>query len=304
MVEPVRGIVFDVKRYALHDGPGIRVTVHLKGCPLSCWWCHNPEGQDFNPRLLFRGNRCIACDRCLCSCPRGAISAEEGRMTTDSNLCLACGRCAEACPSGAREICGREMSALDVVEAVMKERIFLEQSGGGVTLSGGEPFEQPEFVYAILEECKRRGIRTAIDTSGFAEADVLLDTTSLTDLYLYDVKHMDPERHKEYTGVDNDIILSNLRKLRESGAAIVARMPFIPGVNTDDVNLRATGEFLAKVGGVAALSLLPYHSAAEDKHGRWGMDYRLSGALPPTEYSLRRAAGIIEGCGVKVAIGG
>jgi pyruvate formate lyase activating enzyme len=298
------GEVFDIKRYTLHDGPGIRVSVHLKGCPLSCWWCHNPESQSFSPQLLFRGEKCIACDACIDACPNGAVSASGGKMSTNPEACEGRGACADVCPSGAREICGKEASVGEVMAAVLKERIFFEQSGGGVTLSGGEPLGQPEFAMAILRECRRLDIPTAIDTSGFADADTLLGTIPLTDLYLYDIKHMNPEKHREYTGVDNEAILSNMAKLGEGGGAINARMPFIPGINADEGNVRKTGEFLSRIRGVTGLNLLPYHNAAEDKHNRWGMDYRLSGTYSPTENSLRRAAEIIEGFGVRVAIGG
>jgi pyruvate formate lyase activating enzyme len=299
------GIVFDIKRYALHDGPGIRVAVHLKGCPLSCWWCHNPESQSFVPQLLYRGERCIACDACIGACGNGAISAFGGAMFTDPAKCRGNGDCAGVCPSGAREICGRSLGVGDVMTEVLKERIFFEQSGGGITLSGGEPLCQPEFAAALLTECKRRGIHTAVDTSGFVDPELLLGVIPMTDLFLYDIKHMNPEKHMKYTGVDNDIILSNMSKLGEGGAVINARMPFVPGVNTDDENLGAAGDFLAGVRGVTQLNLLPYHSAAEDKHNRWGMEYRLRGVTyPPAENSLRRAAEIIEARGIRAVVGG
>jgi pyruvate formate lyase activating enzyme len=190
------------------------------------------------------------------------------------------------------------------MKAVLKDRIFFEQSGGGVTISGGEPLSQFDFTMALLEECRRNGINTAIDTCGFVDAQNLLDAAPLTDLFLYDIKHMDPEKHREYTGVDNEIIKSNLVRLGESGARINARLPFVPGVNTDEANLRAAGEFLSRVKGVELVSLLPYHSAAEDKHKRWSMEFKLRGAYPPTENMLASAAAIMENCGVKTAIGG
>jgi pyruvate formate lyase activating enzyme len=214
------------------------------------------------------------------------------------------GRCADVCPSEARELCGREMSVAEVMAVILKERIFFEQSGGGVTLSGGEPMMHFDFIMELLEECGKNDIRTAIDTSGFADGGALIETVPLTDLYLYDVKHMDPGKHREYTGADNDVILSNLAKLGESGARINARLPFIPGVNTDEANLRAAGKFLSCVRGVSSVNLLPYHSAAEDKHDRWGVEYRLRGVYPPTENSLVSAAKIIESYGLLTAIGG
>lgn len=283
MSSEAKGIVFDIKRYTLHDGPGIRVSVHLKGCPLSCLWCHNPESQSFLPQLLVKPERCISCGSCS-----GLGNAES----------------AGACPSGARELCGVSMSVGEIMEVVLKESIFFEQSGGGLTLSGGEPLSQPEFALAVLEACKTLEINTCIDTSGFAAPDALMQSAKLTDLYLYDIKHMDPEKHRYYTGADNAAILENMLRLGESGAAINARMPFIPGVNTDEANIRAMAEFLSRVKGLTGLNLLPYHSAAEDKHGRWGMEYRLKGTYPPTENSLQKAAKIIESYGIKTAIGG
>jgi pyruvate formate lyase activating enzyme len=196
------------------------------------------------------------------------------------------------------------MKVSDVMREVLKERVFFEQSGGGVTVSGGEPLSQPEFVTGFLMACKKEGLRTALDTSGFASPSVLLSTAPFTDLYLYDVKIMNSGKHRQYAGVDNEIILSNLLKLSETGARIWARTPVIPGVNSDETNLRETGEFLSLVRGVEQLNLLPYHSSAEDKHNRWRMDYTLSGTHPPTEQSMRRAVEIIEDCGVKAIIGG
>jgi pyruvate formate lyase activating enzyme len=196
------------------------------------------------------------------------------------------------------------MEITEVMDEIVKELIFFEQSGGGVTISGGEPLCQCDFVLGLLKECKKRGVRTAIDTCGFVDSGSLMASAPLTDLFLYDIKHMDPEKHRKYTGVDNGIILSNLTKLGDIGAKINARMPFIPGFNTDEPNLRAMGRFLAGVKGVTSLSLLPYHNAAEDKHKRWGMTFKLKGTYPPTENALSAAASITESCGVRTVIGG
>jgi pyruvate formate lyase activating enzyme len=196
------------------------------------------------------------------------------------------------------------MSVAYVMGELLKERIFFEQSGGGVTLSGGEPLLQHEFAMALLVECKKNNIHTAVDTCGFVNSAGMLETVPYTDLYLYDIKHMDSERHRLYTGADNDVILSNLVKLGESGASINARMPLIPGINADEENLRATGAFLARVRGLTRLSLLPFHSVAQDKHDRWNMEYHLRGVFSPTENLLTSSARIIESCGVSTVIGG
>lgn len=278
-----KGIVFDIKRYALHDGPGIRVSVHFKGCPLHCDWCHNPESQKFEPQVLFRPDKCIHCGTC------------EGKNEADA---------AKLCPPEAREMCGTEMSVGDVMKQIEKERVFFDQSGGGVTLTGGEPLAQPEFAASLAAECASRRIGVAVDTCGFASWSAFEGVLPYTDLFLYDIKHMDPEAHKKYTGVDNALILENLKKLGESGARIFARLPFIPGINTDDAEIEAAASFLAGVRGVEHVNLLPYHSAASDKHARWGMEFRLGEIFPPTSNSLNRASEIFGRHGLTTVIGG
>ena len=299
----VTGTVFDVKRYTLHDGPGIRVSVHFKGCPLSCLWCHNPESRLPIPQVLFREERCIACGACIGSCPRGAVSISNGVLMT-SALCSGSGACADICPSGARELCGRELTVDNVIARILRDRVFFDQSGGGVTLSGGEPFYQPEFATALLKECRRHEIHTSVDTCGFVSRSVLLEALPFVDLFLYDIKHMDPEKHREYTGVDNEVILSNLKMLGEAGVLIHARMPFIPGLNTDEKNMHSVGAFLRGVRGVVKVNLLPYHTAAEDKHRRWNVEFKLKNLRAPSVDMLRRGAAVLEGYGLKVEIGG
>lgn len=304
MGELEQGLVFDIKRYAIHDGPGIRTTVHLKGCPLSCWWCHNPESQSMLPELLYKPERCIGCAACVAACEYGAVYASEQGYPTDLLKCRGSGGCADVCPADARELCGRAMSVPDLMKVLLKDRLFYEQSRGGVTFSGGEPLMHPSFVMEALRACRHEEIHTAMDTCGFVAEGTLLETVPLTSLYLYDLKFMNPQQHIKYTGVDNELILSNLIKLGEAGAAINARIPFIPGVNSSDEEMDRMGEFLGAVQGITQVNLLPYHAVAAGKHRRWGLDYKLEDALPPTEHSLRKAAAILERHSLKVRIGG
>lgn len=296
------GIVFDIKRYAIHDGPGLRTTVHLKGCPLSCWWCHNPESISMTPVVLFRAVRCVGCGECVKACPQGALAAGEGGLARDTALCDGCGICADVCPSGAHELCGRKMSVEELMTELRKDEIFFRD--GGVTFSGGEPLLQPEFLTAVLRACGREGYHRAVDTSGFVDGATLLQTARQTDLFLYDLKHMDPGKHRLYTGADNTVILENLVLLAGSGAKINIRFPFMPGLNSDETNVRALAAFVSGLEGITQVNILPYHTVAKGKHERWSMDYRLPQLLPPDERQTRWAAEIIESYGLPVHIGG
>lgn len=296
------GIVFDIKRYAIHDGPGLRTTVHLKGCPLSCWWCHNPESISMSPVVLFRGSRCVGCGECVKACPSGALTVEDGGLARDAALCEGCGICADVCPSGAQELCGRKMSVEDLMVELRKDEIFFRD--GGVTFSGGEPLLQPEFLTAVLQACGQEGYHRAVDTCGFVASETLLQAAKHTDLFLYDLKHMDPDKHRLYTGADNTVILENLVLLAGSGAKINIRFPFMPGLNSDEANVRALAAFVAGLDGITQVNILPYHTVAKGKHERWSMDYRLPQLLPPDEQQTRRAAEIIESYGLPVHIGG
>ncbi len=300
-----QGIVFDVKKYSIHDGPGIRTTFFLKGCPLSCWWCHNPESQSGLPAVSYRPERCIGCGACARSCPRGAIAPTPEGFAADPAKCDGCGACADACPSGARELCGRSWTPERVLGEAEKDRPFYDESGGGVTFSGGEPLMQPEFLTECLDRLGAVDLHRAVDTSGFADPRILRDVAERADLFLYDLKHMDPEKHRLYTGVDNSLILENLIALSRGGARVWIRIPLIPGVNDDPENLDATARFVAGLPRrVEQVSLLPYHASGRSKFARWGMEDRLGDLLPPTEHQLRASAGRIERYGLPVRIGG
>ena len=227
----VEGLIFSIQRYSLHDGPGIRTIVFFKGCNLRCLWCHNPESQSAVPELMSYPDKCRNCGACTAFCSKAFTDA-----------CSKCGSCASVCRYGAREKCGKKESADDVFDVILKDRDYYEVSGGGVTLSGGEPLLQPEFAAAILEKCRENGIHTAIETAGNVPSETLERLMPLTDLFLYDIKCIDTELHKNLTGVSNDLILSNARLLQNSGAEVIFRMPVVPGFNDSEIG--AVSEFV------------------------------------------------------------
>ena len=258
------GRVFDIQRFSIHDGPGIRTAVFFKGCPLRCAWCHNPESQRPGPELLFYAHKCKGCGKCAAVC-----------SYTHTDSCAACGRCAAACPHGAREISGYEISTDDVLAKVLRDRAFYETSGGGVTLTGGEPLAQPDFALELLQKCKANGLRTAMETSGYAPWETFSRLLPYLDLVYYDIKGIDPALHQKNTGVDNGIILANAERLKKSGKEVVFRMPYIPGYN--DGELAAVRAFA----GEFPLQLMPYHATGESKYAALGRAYPAAGTQPP-----------------------
>jgi pyruvate formate lyase activating enzyme len=288
----ITGSIFNIQRYSTADGPGLRTTVFMKGCPLSCSWCHNPESQSPMTQLLRMENRCMACGRC--SDEEVAAGDTSARAAADL----------EACPTGALQQVGREVAAADLVKEVMRDRIFFDDSGGGVTLSGGEPLMQFDFLVDVLDRLRARGVHTALDTCGFAPWADLQAAAERASLVLYDLKLMDEVRHRQATGQSNRAILENLRNLARVHDQIWIRVPIIPGVNDDAVNLEATARFLAPLQGVRQVDLLPYHPTGVAKFARLGKSYALAGTPTPTQQRLEELAAIFRARGLTTTLGG
>lgn len=298
------GRVFNIQRCSVHDGPGIRTTAFLKGCPLSCSWCHNPEGIDETPVMMISADRCLACGACVEACPVEEGGAAPAGAPWDRNCCTRCGSCVEACPADARELVGRDFEVGDLIDTLERDRVFFDISGGGVTFSGGEPLAQAGFLTECLRECRRRGLHTAVDTCGFAPRSTILGVANLANLVLYDLKHMDPIRHHSQTGADNRVILDNLRALSESGANIWVRIPLIPGFNDDPVNIEATGDFLEQLPRRHRVFLLPYHGIADSKRSRLEETGDRAGLAPPDAEARRTVAEKLARHDLEVTVGG
>ncbi len=300
------GMIFDIKRYAIHDGPGIRTTLFLKGCPLNCPWCQNPEGKSPEPELIWRGWHCLGCEDCLGSCPQGALALSGDGLVIDRVRCNACGQCVSMCHSGALEMIGRNLTVGQAMDEIEKDSVFYDESGGGVTFSGGEPFMQPEFLGDILEACRKKGIATAVDTSGYVQKDVLLRMLDDIDLLLWDLKIMDEARHRRLTGVNNRLILENLKTVVAGGCPTVVRFSLVPGVNDDRANVKALGEFVSTLDGTGRVDILPYHGAGVGKAerlGRGGEAETFKVKSPPPE-ALQSVKEYLSGLGLEVRIGG
>jgi pyruvate formate lyase activating enzyme len=299
----IEGRVLRIERFAIHDGPGIRTTVFLKGCPLRCAWCHSPESQLSSPEFMPRAERCVRCGACTAVCPHHAVqpAADGGMVTPDA--CDTCGACAEACPTGARELVGRSMSVDALMAEIERDRIFYDESGGGVTFSGGEPLMQPVFTLEMLAACRAAGVHVAVDTCGQVDPDVLMEAAGDADLFLFDLKIIDEDRHRAFTGASNFRILQNLERLAAVHSQVLVRFPLIPGVNDDDENVRAMGAFLASLH-LTRVDVLPYHRAGLAKYERLQRPYRLGHVQPPSTDQVARAVRLLEGCGLIVRPGG
>jgi pyruvate formate lyase activating enzyme len=300
------GVIFNIQRYSIHDGPGIRTTVFLKGCPLRCLWCQNPESQIARPEVFFVRENCTGCGACVRACPEGAIELVGDRSRTNRDVCTGAGKCAEVCPNEARNLMGRHVTAGEVLDEVAADDIFYQRSGGGATLSGGEPLAQPEFASAVFRLCRDASIHTTLDTCGYAPWETMRRVLEHVDLVLYDFKHMDPEQHQGYTGVSNELILENAKRIHhELGIPMLARVPVIPGYNDTAANVDATARFVAsELGNPIMVHLLPYHRLGEAKHERMEQPGRSIAAQPPSDEDMEGIREVFESFGLTVRLGG
>ena len=293
------GIVYNIQRMSTKDGPGLRTTVFLKGCPLHCPWCSNPESQSFKPQLMFFSNLCVGCGACERICPNGAVVKIGDVYNRDRSVCTDCGLCVESCPSKAREMSGKRMTVEEVMRVVDSDSLFYDNSGGGVTLSGGEVLAQAAFALDLMAACKRYGIHLALETSGFGKREDLLALADAADCLFYDVKHTDDDVHRELTGQGSGLILDNLDAVLDRAAGkLTVRLPLIPGLNDDEGHLENFARTIKALGRVQAVELLPYHRLGKNKYALLGRAYALESLGPMSKEDLaRRAAFVAERLG-------
>ena len=294
-------LLLSVQKFSVHDGPGIRTTIFFKGCPLRCGWCHNPESQNFSAELLYDREKCSGCLACISSCPVQAIRPGGNAALTDRKLCVACGKCAEVCLSSARALAGAPWSEAKLLDEIFQDQVFYEQSGGGVTFSGGEALCRIDVLEALAAACKLRGLHVAVDTCGHVPTENVRRILPYTDLFLYDLKHLDPEAHRRHTGQDNRLILDNLRLLSDAGAAILLRLPLIEGVNADPRHIESLLDLVATLR-IRQIHLLPYHNTGSSKYAKLGRASSEYAAPSPEKLAAIREQ--FAAAGLPTVIGG
>jgi pyruvate formate lyase activating enzyme len=303
VAEAIAGNIFDVQRFSIHDGPGIRTVVFFKGCPLHCPWCSNPESQNSTPELLYSRSRCLRCGSCVSVCPEEALALADDGVIIERSRCVPCDECSQACPSGVLRLAGRRVTAAEVLDEVARDSIFYQHSGGGMTLSGGEPLVQPDFALALLEGARALGFHSAVETNGLTSPEIIRRVLSQTDLILYDIKHMHSARHRAATGETNTAILENARLAATLGSEMMIRVPVIPGFNDDLSQITAIGKFARELG-ISELHLLPYHRYGITKYASLGRAYTLSEANAPTQSQMDSFRDELQALGLRVRIGG
>jgi pyruvate formate lyase activating enzyme len=293
-MRPIRGKIFDIQRFSIHDGPGIRTIIFLKGCPLHCPWCCNPEGISYESELAYYPQRCFDCGECIRVCPQKAIirSSKDG-VSIDREKCNNCGACVPVCSPKALTLMGEEISVDQVMKEVKKDTLFYRVSGGGLTLSGGEPMEQIDFTEALLSVAKQEGINTAVETCGYTSSENFRRVLKNVDYLLYDIKHTDSKKHKDFTGKDNKLILENIELAAQICPSVTARVPYIPGFNSSEKEILEIADFLSSIS-VAALHILPYHNLGSSKYKSLGKTYQMASTKPVERKKVQRIKRIIE----------
>lgn len=298
------GKILQIQRFSIHDGPGIRTTVFLKGCPLRCAWCHNPESWSPRTEVVYQRARCVGCGRCVGVCPRGVLSLCDGKVRIDRAACDGCGRCADACPNDAWRVWGEERSADDVIGIVRKDRKYYEKSGGGVTFSGGEPLLQAAFIAEMAEKLCAEGIHTAVESALPVPWETIMPLLPYVRLWMVDVKHMDDARHRALTGVSVEPILANIRALSAAGAEVVIRVPVVPGESGSDANMNRLGAFLRDETNIRRVELLPLHKLAEHKYDSLDRPFGAAAFAVPTGEEMRTWQLLLSGYGLTVTVAG